>query len=140
VQATDGNCIIIDMNREFGYSGATFIGNNVCRDNGGRGVHAFYSDNVTAVNNTVSGNLRDSDLAGDGELSALQAKNVVFRNNLVIPFRAGQGNHTWEASNVTFDNNVYVGGQPEVKSSTDKVVADLAAVKAMGNIGALGIG
>jgi parallel beta-helix repeat protein len=131
LQATDGNCVIIDMNREFGFSGATSITNNVCRDSSGRGLHVFHSDNVTVANNTVSGNLRDSDLAGEGELSALQATNVVFRNNLVSPYRAGRGNHTWNASNITWEHNVYVGGQPEVSSPTDRIAASVAAALAL---------
>jgi parallel beta-helix repeat protein len=107
---TDGNCIIVDRGRDSGYSGKTLVQNNVCYNNGGQGLHAFYSDNVDFVNNTVVGNVRHPDIlrGGGAEISAVYASNISFRNNLVI---AGQGptNYTFSASNVVFENNMFVG-------------------------------
>lgn len=121
---TDGNCIIVDSNRNNGYGGSTLIANNLCYDNGGRGVHVFISDNVTAVNNTLVRNQRNNAFADQGELSAANASNVVFRNNLVVPLRDGRGVREWQASNVVYDHNLYVGSPPERTSPTDITVAD----------------
>jgi hypothetical protein len=121
---TDGNCIIIDRHNDTNYGGATLIQNNLCHDNGGRGVAVFMSGNVTAVNNTVINNNLDPVIgnAGAGELSALYSSNVVFRNNLVV---AGGGHRImlFQASGVTLDSNLYVGA-PEHGGSNDIVVAD----------------
>jgi parallel beta-helix repeat protein len=121
---TDGNCIIIDRHDDVGYAGATLIQNNLCHDNGGRGVHVFRSSNVTAVNNTVVNNNLDPVIgrAGAGELSALYASNVVFRNNLVV---AGGGSRImlFQASGITLDSNLYVGA-PEHPGANDIVVGD----------------
>jgi hypothetical protein len=123
---TDGNCIIIDSNRDNGYTGSTYIANNVCRGNGGRGVHVFIADNVWAFNNTVVGNLRSPQQAGDGELSAINASNVHFRNNLVMPApdRATRGTALWQASNITFANNVYTGADHGRLGPSDRLVGD----------------
>ncbi len=123
---SDGNCIIIDSNRDNGYAGSTSITNNVCRANGGRGVHVFIADNVWAYNNTVVGNLRSPQLSGDGELSAIRASNVHFRNNLVMPAadRPRQGTALWEASNITFANNVYTGADHGRLGPGDRLVGD----------------
>lgn len=121
---TDGNCIIIDSQRQNGYTGSTYIANNLCRNNGGRGIHVFISDNVVAVNNTVIGNLTNNTFADQGELSAVTATNVTFRNNIVVPARPGRGVRQWDASNIQYENNLFVAPAPEASGPSDKVVAD----------------
>lgn len=121
---TDGNCIIVDSNRHTGYSGATYVANNLCFANGGRGVHVFIADNVLAVNNTLVGNLASGEMTGQGELSAIQATNVTFRNNLVIPSRDGAGVREYAASGISYANNLYVGSPPERRVGSDLVVSD----------------
>jgi parallel beta-helix repeat protein len=123
-KVTDGNCIIVDSNRDRGYSGATLVASNLCYDNGGRGVHVFISDNVTVVNNTLVRNIRHNDLADQGELSASISSNVLFRNNLVVPYRDGRGVREWQASGISYDHNVYSGSAPERTGPGDIVVAD----------------
>ena len=54
---TDGNCIILDKFDEVGYTGRTLIENNVCAENGGRGIHAYRSSNFVARNNTLWQNM-----------------------------------------------------------------------------------
>jgi hypothetical protein len=121
---TDGNCIIVDSNRHTGYSGGTYVGNNLCYANGGRGVHVFISDNVLAVNNTLVGNLTSGEMSDQGELSAIQATNVSFRNNLVVPYRDGNGAREYASSGVSYSNNLYVGSAPGPRVASDLVVGD----------------
>lgn len=121
---SDGNCIIVDSNRYTNYSGATSITNNLCYANGGRGVHVFVADNVVAVNNTLVGNLTSSQMFDSGELSAIQAGNITFRNNLVIPGRDGNGTAEYATTGVTYTRNLYVGRAPTHRGTTDLVVSD----------------
>ncbi|MEM9652407.1 MAG: right-handed parallel beta-helix repeat-containing protein [Actinomycetota bacterium] len=82
---TDGNCIIIDFFNETNYQGSTLVENNVCVENGGRGVHVFYSSNVVARNNTLIRNGWSADLfGGRAEMVAARGENISFYNNLVI--------------------------------------------------------
>jgi hypothetical protein len=143
---TDGNGIIIDDFRNVQgdgahvpYTGSTLIENNVVFDNGGRGVHCYLSDHVVAVNNTLYKNSRSSDIS-DGELTAGQSGDIIFMNNIVYAADIGtRGNKTWDATNITFDYNLYfntktlsVKGEHDIrdldplyiKASTDADSAD----------------
>ena len=127
---TDGNCVIIDLNNDMGYSGRTLVTNNLCYENGGRGVHMLRSDNVHAINNTLVNNLRNPEIDG-GELTAAFSSNILFRNNLASAARPGKGYINWDAS-VTTDRNMYFGQAPTLMSSTDQAIpgaldADLTA-------------
>jgi len=121
---TDGNCIIIDSNRHTGYTGTSYIDNNLCYGNGGRGVHVFISDNVVAVNNTLIGDVTSAALSEAGELSAIQASNVTFINNLASPTRSGYGAREYSASAISYAHNLFVGAMPDRHGSTDLAVAD----------------
>ena len=128
-EITDGNCLIMDNTRwpngEYEYPGETLIENNVCFDNGGRGIHVLKADNVYVVNNTLFNNLRTDSIEG-GELSADDARNVLFRNNLVWPREEEDALLVGRSESVGFDNNVYVlpsGGQGDFEE-TAVVVRD----------------
>ncbi len=121
---TDGNCIILDSNDQTGYTASTFITNNVCRANGGRGIHFAWSSNAAVINNTVFDNVRNLPTNG-AELSAIYAKNVLFRNNLVAPRRAGSGIMVYDSSNVSTDHNAYVDSSAQVLGPNDKLVPGL---------------
>jgi parallel beta-helix repeat protein len=121
---TDGNCIIVDSNRTRGYTGGTAILNNICVGNGGRGIVVNRSDNVAAINNTLSGNAYHLDQPG-AELNAVYSSNVMFRNNLVSPNRPDQALMVWDVQNVTTANNVYVASTPQVMGPGDRQVASL---------------
>jgi parallel beta-helix repeat protein len=129
---TDGNCIIIDDNQhtqgflpdktDYGaYENSTLIENNVCAGNGGRGVHIFYSDNVTVRHNTLYQNLQTPDLGG-GELQAFEASNVRFTNNIVYAAPSKRATDTFNVTNVVFQNNLYFNTAfiPD-KSSSDLI-------------------
>ncbi len=110
-QLTDGNCIIIDFFDEVGYSGTTLIENNVCVENGGRGVYVFNSSNVLARNNTMIGNVRSEGLnGGKGEMVAARSNNIAFHNNLVLNTEGIAGYIDTESNNVAFVNNYILNG------------------------------
>jgi parallel beta-helix repeat protein len=121
---TDGNCIILDSNNDTGYAANTLISNNLCMSNGGRGIHIFRSSNAAVINNTLSGDLRN--VSGDaGELSAIFAANVLFRNNLVKPGRPDSPNKVYEATGVRFDHNAYVASAADTIGVGDQLVPTL---------------
>lgn len=121
---TDGNCIIIDWHDKYGYQGTTLVENNVCYNNGGRGVHVFHSANVVAVNNTLYHNVQSSDLSEDGELSAVNARNVAFRNNLVVPRGDRKDVNMVSADGITFVSNLYAKAGARSRGDGDVVVPD----------------
>ncbi len=107
---TDGNCIIVDTGDTNRYAGRTYIANNVCANNGGRGIHVFKSQNVVAVNNTMYHNMQTAKLKEEGgELSAVSARGVIFRNNLVVARSNRKASFTYQSEGITFDANLYEG-------------------------------
>lgn len=113
---TDGNCVIVDDGRNTqngsphpAYGAATLIENNVCFDNGGRGIHVHLSDNVLARNNTLLHNARSAAIP-QGELSVSHSGNVTFRNNLVIARPGKPANWILEAPGTIFAGNLYASG------------------------------
>lgn len=132
---TDGNCIIIDNTRwprsEYEYPGETLIENNVCFDNGGRGIHVLKADDVYVVNNTLIQNLRTESIIG-GELSADDARNVIFQNNLVWARDPDDSSFLIRSESVGFENNGYVfpdGDDGDVEDSA-VILADAGLVNA----------
>lgn len=128
---TDGNCIIIDDNRNTQnsstngrYGGTTLIRNNVCVNNGGRGIQIYLSDNVTAVNNTLLWNARHPAI-DQGELSAIESSNIVFRNNAVQSRPGLDPIKLWQSSNVTFDHNMYAETKPSSLPNNDRFIDSL---------------
>lgn len=118
---TDGNCIIIDFfNVETtpDYLGSTLVENNVCVENGGRGVHVFNSSNVMVRNNTLIGNGRSKGLDGaPAEMVAVRADNVEFHNNLVLNNPAIRSHIAKDATNIVFENNHVLYGPPSSESN-----------------------
>lgn len=121
-QLTDGNCIIIDYFGETNYTGSTLIENNVCVENGGRGVYVFNSSNVVARNNTMVGNVRSEGLnGGKGEMVAARARNVSFYNNLVINDEGIAGYIDTESEGVEFTNNHILRGDIPAGRKNQKI-------------------
>ena len=131
---TDGNCIIIDdtrLTQKFlenktpfpAYNSATLIENNVCFDNGARGIHVYSSDNVLVRNNTLYKNQRTSSI-NDGELTAIDASNVKFVNNIIYATPGKKANGIYNANNVVFERNLYFGSSEIANKSANDIVAD----------------
>lgn len=130
---TDGNCIIIDdlrhtqkfLDNKTPYpatKGNTLIENNICFDNGARGINVYSSDNVLVRNNTLYKNQRTSTI-NDGELTAFDASNVRFINNIVYVTPGKKASGTGNVSNITFERNLYFGST----ELPNKVVTDIVA-------------
>ncbi|MEM7274403.1 MAG: right-handed parallel beta-helix repeat-containing protein [Actinomycetota bacterium] len=111
---TDGNCIIVDFFNEVGYQGSTLVENNVCIENGGRGVHVFNSSNVTARNNTLIGNGWSPDLhGGKAEMVAARGSNIAFYNNLVLNRDGVPSFLRSRADDAVFINNLVRSDPPD---------------------------
>ncbi len=103
---TDGNCIILDLFQETGYQGDTRIENNLCTNNGGRGIHLYRSNKTTIVNNTIWNNQATGRII-DGELSSDRGAQNTFRNNLIMP-RQGKPAINVRDAQATVQNNILV--------------------------------
>ena len=99
--------------------------------NSGRGIHVFYSDNVSS-NNTVYQNNQDPYLStGGGELTAGNASNILFSNNVV------QGSSLAPAFRVGVVSGIdpatgkaYVNGSIMIKNTTYTGAAEYPTDKA----------
>jgi parallel beta-helix repeat protein len=122
-RTTDGNGIIIDDFRHEQvwqgrktppYRAATLVENNVAQGNGGRGIEVFYSDAVTLINNTSSGNLLDPHMvsATYGEIYVAFADQLKMFNNLA-DVRGDSAYAIMAAHTKRFeaDYNMMVGGK-----------------------------
>lgn len=104
VPHSDGNGIIIDdlrntqkPNPAGSYRFKTLVENNVCYFNGGKGIHVFFSDNVTVRNNTCCYNGRDpkNPATWRGELSNVNSANTLWVNNIGV---ADKRVNSWNAA------------------------------------------
>ncbi len=129
---TDGNCIIMDRTNINNYSGRTLIANNLCIDNGGRGIQIYESKHVDVVNNTVYRNLKTPEIASSGgELGAFYSSDIEFANNLVFSRNGLKPARVFDSSNIRFVKNLYVADTaPEYNgaSNDDRRVAPGTAV------------
>ncbi len=141
---TDGNCVILDRTNLNDYEGRTLVANNLCVDNGGRGVQIYQSSKVDVVNNTLFGNSRSPEIAArGGDLGAYESEDVTFANNLVFTLGGHHPARTFQSSGISFENNLFVasrgadyngsvarGDQVITDRSTTVVVEPTASVRA----------
>jgi len=118
---TDGNNIITDTLRWEGISGAvpypfgTLIAFNVVYNSGGGGIHIFYSDNVTAANNSCyNGYLDPYDTAAVRAcVDTNGSYNNTIINNLAVAVPAApSGSCAFGAAPYAQFNNAFVGAPP----------------------------
>jgi hypothetical protein len=115
---TDGNCIIVDEHRTFAYAGSTLVDNNLCFNNGGRGINVLRGDKVTIINNTLYHNLNSPAMNKDGELSVVFSGDITLRNNLVVA-RSDRLESVVIDSTSVFDRNLYGRAEATKRSDTD---------------------
>jgi hypothetical protein len=115
---TDGNCIIIDdnLNTQQGnrsggpYTGRVLVANNLCVNNGGRGIHFFSSDHGDAVNNTVYHDVRTAFDGSQGEMDAVGGHDINFLNNLSVAASPGNVFDSYAlGSTVALSHNFFNG-------------------------------
>ena len=95
---SDGNGIIMDSfsegnGNQVEYTYPTLVAFNVSYNNGGGGVHIFFSEYVTAANNTVYNNYLDpqNDGAARAGIDTNQSYSDTIINNIVIGIPAAPG-------------------------------------------------
>ena len=110
---TDGNGIIIDDSKNTQgnspfepYNGRTLVANNIVFNNGGSGIHSFYSEHVDIINNTAYMNSQSSAI-NNGEIYAMASADVNIMNNILYSTPGKRINNKWQDSNLTYDYNIY---------------------------------
>jgi serralysin len=118
---TDGNGIIIDdfqntqsQGNKVNYAHATLVENNLCYNNGAKGIQVYLSDYVTVRNNTCYFNNRDSGKYSGG----------TWRGEL---------NHSMSSNN-TWENNIAVASPMYNKENTAILIGALNGYKSTGNV------
>ena len=120
---TDGNGIIIDDfkneqggGQDGGYSKGALVENNICYNNGGRGIHVFSSDNVTVRNNTVwhnsytlnARNVYSGDLSMDGGVNCKFVNNISVVNPAYTKYGCALKVNT-DMGTTKLNNNMAIG-------------------------------
>ncbi|MFP5039540.1 choice-of-anchor Q domain-containing protein [Parasediminibacterium sp. JCM 36343] len=127
-QITDGNGIIFDSNNNTSismpaYTGKSLCENNICYNNGGRGIHVFQGSNVTVINNTCYQNCKSSAIV-DGDLNASFSSNVKFYNNIAYA-RTGKPSSTLaKSTNFTADYNLFYNGSKNAFGGTHNMASN----------------
>ena len=122
---TDGNGIIIDSNTDFNYGGRTLVVNNISVNNGGSGIHTFYSSHVDILNNTSWHNCQV--LTNYGEIFAsYSSSDVNLFNNICVAAPGNPVNHNVGNADVAYNYNIYFGGDPpELQGPQDLIIDPL---------------
>ena len=115
---TDGNCIIVDEHRVHSFAGTTLVDNNLCYNNGGRGINVLRGDNVKIINNTLYRNLNSSAMDDDGEVSVVFSHGITVRNNLMVS-RSDREEAVVIDSTAVFENNLYGRADAKKKGASD---------------------
>jgi hypothetical protein len=116
---TDGNGIIMDSfstgnGNTVSYKDPTLVAFNVVYNNGGGGVHIFFSEDVTAANNTVYNQYLDPNNVGAARagIDTNQSYGDTIVNNLVvaIPVAPAAGGCAFGVKPYTQFNSAMIGG------------------------------
>jgi len=126
---TDGNGIIIDSsknpnNPKLGaYKGRTLVKNNLTFNNGGSGIHAFFSQHIDIVNNTAVLNNQSPEIKG-GQIYAHTSSDVKILNNILYAFPGKDININVKNQNVVYDYNIYMNSSKISIKGPHDIVAD----------------
>jgi uncharacterized protein (TIGR03437 family) len=126
---TDGDGIIIDTSRNNqpssdnigAYGGGFLVENNLSVNNGGGGLLAYQSDNITFLNNTVYGN---GLVVNYADVFINQSGSVNVWNNVVESAATGTAVNVYGSSGVQFDYNVYWNGPVNTAAGGHDLTAD----------------
>jgi uncharacterized protein (TIGR03437 family) len=126
---TDGDGIIIDTSRNNqpgsdpigAYQGGFLVENNLSVNNGGGGLLAYQSDNITFLNNTVYGNGLVVDYA---DVFINQSGTVNVWNNVVESAATGTAVNVYGSTGVQFDYNLYWNGPVNTTPGAHDLTAD----------------
>ncbi|MEM1312573.1 MAG: choice-of-anchor Q domain-containing protein [Patescibacteria group bacterium] len=142
---TDGNGIIIDDSKNtqeysgtpdwnVAYTGRTLVANNLVVDNGGRGIHVFFSDNVDIINNTLERNSRTS-VIEDGDLTVFESNNVNLINNLIDSRQDRVCGKILNSTSVNYDYNLCYSPLPSpfISENSLEIDPEFNSLKALVN-------
>ena len=111
---SDGNGIILDALRidqkvisdgyHEPYSGRVLVTQNICFENGGRGVNIYESDNIDIVDNTLIHNSQREGSWYEIELGRTQSNRIV--GNVIMPLDHQTGVGGYEFENIGFTDNI----------------------------------
>jgi uncharacterized protein (TIGR03437 family) len=126
---TDGDGIIIDTSRnnqpgsdDIGaYQGGFLVENNLSVNNGGGGLLAYQSDNITFLNNTVYGN---GLVVEYSDVFINQSGTVNVWNNLIESAATGTAVNVYGSTAVQFDYNIYWTGPVNATPGPHDLTAD----------------
>jgi predicted esterase len=126
---SDGNGMIVDDTRNTQnkstngiYTGRILIQNNLSYANGGSGMHAFSSDRVDFINNTVTGNNTQLDYS---QLGITQCSDCrVLNNILVAPKDKPVNRVNGVFSDILLSHNLFFGGNDEHVHGEHPILAD----------------
>ena len=104
-QLTDGEGIIIDGSH--GISGF-LIENNLCYDNGGRGIDVGHARNAVVRCNTVVRN-QCTPYLNNCDLRSAFSENVHFINNIVVGREGQRFTKNWKSPGVRYDHCLFFG-------------------------------
>lgn len=126
-ETRDGNGILIDdfwnstgEETNIIFPHRTLIENNLCYDNGGKGIQVFKSNHVDIFNNTAYHNNHDQQNPGTwrAELSLAYGGDTIWRNNIGVA-NPGGGILAWNrgiliarSGEAIWENNITFNGTP----------------------------
>jgi hypothetical protein len=120
----DGNGIIVDKGRDYGYKGRTLIANNISYKNGGSGIHTYASDHVDIVHNTTYLNNQTEGI-NYGQIMSNYSGDVKVINNILYsaPNKPISSNN--KSTNTTFNYNLYNNNGSRANSvGPNDIIAD----------------
>jgi parallel beta-helix repeat protein len=126
---SDGNGIILDTfstgnGNIVDYLDQTLISFNITYNNGGGGIHIFFSENATVANNTTYNNGLDPDLPGGREgIDTNDSYGNTILNNIAVAIpAANNGQCTYNYPPITpyamFNSAILGGGVPNQAADT----------------------
>lgn len=118
---TDGNGIILDLWTLNGYTKAGLVENNLCFNNGGKGIHVLNTHQITVRNNTCwhNGYILKKYKNNTPELSSCDSNNGTWVNNIGVKLQDANivAAFTWNGKNVVWTNNMFVGEALDCKGT-----------------------
>ncbi|WP_310393909.1 PA14 domain-containing protein [Hymenobacter sp.] len=140
---TDGNGIILDLNRNPGqtfeaFTGRFLVANNLIVNNGGAGVQVYQTDNVDVINNTCYRNARSPELNVlksaqsyniRGEVLLNQVDKIRVQNNIFVTDELSKVS-TGTAPILTYTHNLHFGGILTPIAGASTITADPQFVNA----------
>lgn len=100
------------------WNNRSLIENNLSAFNGGSGIHCFRTSNVDIVNNITYWN---GSVVDYQELFPNVSRNIVIKNNIIVPRPGGKVTSDNKNTDITWDGNVYPSEQNVFRGANDMI-------------------